>query len=301
MSRTISRVINQCEQQMTQVGNVSLCWFEWGAAHADEGTILLVHATGFHARCWDQTIAHLPGRHVIALDMRGHGRSGNEGPITWDTFGDDLVGFIQALDLKGLVAAGHSMGGHCLVHAAAQLPDRFERLLLIDPVIMDPATYAERAAAHTSFLDAAGLHPVAKRRNHFATPEAMFANFVGRGSFAVWEEAVLRDYCEYGLVPATEGEGYVLGCPPAVEAAVYMGSSGSNLYAKLDRVVMPVTILRARREEGERMKLDFSLSPTFPGLAARMPNARDVYLPELTHFIPMQAPALTADYVRGER
>ena len=32
-----------------------------------------------------------------------------------------------------------------------------------------------------------------------------------------------------------------------------------------------------------------------------MPNARDVYLPELTHFIPMQAPALTAEYLRGER
>ena len=293
--------MNQCTEHYTRVGDVTLCWFEWGAAHAAQGTTLLVHATGFHARCWDQTIAHLPNRHVIALDMRGHGRSDNQGPISWDTFGDDLVGFIETLDLRGLVGAGHSMGGHCLVHAAARLPDRFERLLLIDPVIMDPASYENRAAAHTSFLDAAGLHPVAKRRNHFINAEAMFANFVGRGSFAVWDEAVLHDYCEYGLVPNPDGEGFVLGCPPHVEAAIYMGSSDGNIYAELDRVTMPVVILRARREEGDRTKMDFSLSPTFPGLASLMPNARDVYLPELTHFIPMQAPALTAEYLRGER
>ena len=90
-------------------------------------------------------------------------------------------------------------------------------------------------------------------------------------------------------------------CPPNVEAAIYMGSSDGNIYAELDRVTMPVVILRARREEGDRTKMDFSLSPTFPGLASLMPNARDVYLPELTHFIPMQAPALTAEYLRGER
>jgi len=47
-----------------------LCWFEWGKA-GDRPTLLLLHATGFHARCWDATIKALPQDwHYIALDLR---------------------------------------------------------------------------------------------------------------------------------------------------------------------------------------------------------------------------------------
>ena len=28
-----------------------LCWFEWGEPKAGETSLLLAHATGFHARC----------------------------------------------------------------------------------------------------------------------------------------------------------------------------------------------------------------------------------------------------------
>jgi pimeloyl-ACP methyl ester carboxylesterase len=41
-----------------------------------------------------------------------------------------------------------------------------------------------------------------------------------------------------------------------------------------------------------REKFDLSASATDPNLASRMPNARDVYLPECSHFIPMEHPYL---------
>ena len=40
--------------------------------------------------------------------------------------------------------------------------------------------------------------------------------------------------------------------------------------------------------------MDFSQSPTWEGLADAFPRGRDVYRPELTHFIPMQRPELVA-------
>lgn len=278
---------------------VNLCWFEWGAEFKASGTLLLVHATGFHARCWDQTIAHLPGQHVIAVDMRGHGRSENKGPITWANFGNDLVGFIQALDLHDLVAAGHSMGGYCLAHAAAYMPERFLHLVLVDPVILEPETYTATDSLHSNFLDEQGRHPVARRRNHFDDADAMYANFTGRGTFALWQDAVLRDYCNYGLQPAGDGVGAVLACPPDIEAAVYMGSGQDNIYAELPKITMPVTVMRAKPKQGPRTEMDFSVSPTYPGLAALLPNARDVYLPEISHFMPMQDPALVAGYIKA--
>jgi pimeloyl-ACP methyl ester carboxylesterase len=43
---------------------------------------------------------------------------------------------------------------------------------------------------------------------------------------------------------------------------------------------------------------DFSVSPTWPELASALPNCRDVYLPDLDHFIPMRDPALVASCIQ---
>ena len=54
---------------------IHFCVFEWPGDDDGRAPILLLHATGFHARCWDQVIRYLPGRHCYALDTRGHGRT----------------------------------------------------------------------------------------------------------------------------------------------------------------------------------------------------------------------------------
>ena len=42
-----------------QVGAQSLALWEWSG---EGDPLLLVHATGFHARCWDAIARRLPGR-----------------------------------------------------------------------------------------------------------------------------------------------------------------------------------------------------------------------------------------------
>ncbi len=108
---------------------------------AQQPTLVLVHATGFHGRCWDQVIQRLGDRHVIAVDQRGHGASEQKSFSNWSEFGDDLAALLTALELSGVEAVGHSMGGHASVAAAAQNPSLFSKLLLIDPVILDPSFY----------------------------------------------------------------------------------------------------------------------------------------------------------------
>ena len=48
------------DYRLLHVNGVDIAVFEWGQARADQPSILFVHATGFHARIWDQVIAHLP-------------------------------------------------------------------------------------------------------------------------------------------------------------------------------------------------------------------------------------------------
>lgn len=289
-----------CTEHYTRVHDINLCWFEWHPQKKAEGTILLVHATGFHARCWDQTIAHLGERHVVAVDMRGHGRSDKVPQESWQTFGDDLSALLDSLSLDRLVGVGHSMGGHSVIQAAAKLPARFSRLVLIDPVVMAPEAYETETQAHAAWLTDDGEHPVARRKNFFATVDAMVDNFRGRGSYGLWQDEVLQDYCRYGLLPNPEGEGFVLACPPRFEASVYMGSTGTNVYEQVSRISIPVKVLRAKQRDPDNTQMDFSTSPTWEKLAEQFEQGTDVFLPELSHFIPMQDPALTAEHILDE-
>lgn len=281
-------------EQAAVLNGVSLHWFEWGAP-GPEPSIILIHATGFHARCWDQVVKALPDRHVLALDMRGHGRSGKTPPFSWDSYGNDLLAWLAYLGLEGTIAVGHSMGGYALADAAASGGPFFERLLLIDPVILPPELYAARATGPQDPSE----HPTSKRKNHWENWRAMEARFADRLPFKRWKPAVLADYCRYGVLPDGQGA-FVLACPPEVEASIYLGSAGRDLYSRLPRVTQPVTVLRAPPRVGPRDVMDFSASPTWPELAGAFPQGRDVVLAEHSHFIPMEAPELTARYILGE-
>jgi pimeloyl-ACP methyl ester carboxylesterase len=280
------------------VNGVELVWFEWAPSGPGvaQPTILLVHATGFHGRCWDRVVEHLPGRHVLAVDLRGHGRSGKTPPFSWDTFGADVAALVRRLGLDGAIGVGHSMGGYSVTEAAALVPGAFSRLVLIDPVIMAPDVYAARG----QWVEGEE-HPTAKRRNRWAGWQEMFDRFADRKPFAAWDPRVLEDYCRFGLLPAEDGDGFVLACPPAIEASIYVGSAGRDVYGLIEQVTVPVTVLRAKPRSGERDVMDFSASPTWPELASRFPDGRDVLLEDHSHFIPMEDPALAAAYVLGER
>lgn len=268
-----------------EVNGVTIAGFEW----AGEGApIVLAHATGFHARVWDEVVRRLPGRRVIALDLRGHGRSSKPAPpYSWHLFGQDVALLLDDLDLSRVVGVGHSMGGHTIADAAILRPERFAGLVLVDPTIFA----IDRAAAPEGAFDF-----VAKRRNEWASPEEMIDRFAPRFPFNLWDSQALRDYAVHGLLPAEAGDGLVLACPPLVEAAVLAGraTEGADILPALDRVTVPVRVLRARAPEPGEQPAPFTASPTVPDLASRFPAGSDLYLPHLSHFIPMQAPDLVA-------
>ena len=273
------------EQFTVHANGLDLAVYEW----AGEGTpILFVHATGFHARCWDGVINRLPGCHAYAVDLRGHGLSDKPAPpYVWREIGEDVRALGKALSLRGAIAVGHSMGGHVITYAAAHSPELFSRLLLIDPVILPEAFYV-------GVLE--GDHFAAKRRADWASPDEMIERFKDRFPFNRWQPDILRDYCTYGLLLKPDG-GYTLACPPEIESSMYMNSSAANIYPEIARIEIPVTIMRAGGALDASIS-NMSASPTAPDLASRFQHGTAIYLPDLTHFIPMEAPELVADAVR---
>ncbi len=282
------------------IAEIELVCFEWNAASRGRGpTLLMAHATGFHARCWDEIIRRLGDRHVIAVDLRGHGRSTSRTIDHWRVFGEDLAALIVSLGLESIVGIGHSMGGHAMVDAAAACADRFSALFLFDPVIGAPDSYAGSQAGHFAHFAEEG-HPTARRRNAFDSREAMIERFSDRLPYARFDVQVFRDYCMFGLCRAEQTEGWVLACPPEVEASIYMTSrSNEGIFESVRAIGVPVQIIRAKASASDDGTFDFSDSPTWPGLASEFADGREIHLPEATHFLPFEDPAALANRIRS--
>lgn len=73
--------------------------------------------------------------HVIAPDLRGHGRSGYEPPWTFHTYVTDLIETLDSLGIDEADWVGHSFGGRLILELAARHPERIHRAVLLDPGI----------------------------------------------------------------------------------------------------------------------------------------------------------------------
>ena len=274
------------------VNGVNLAVFEWRADLRDQGpTVLMVHASSFHARVWDQVIAHLPAMHIIALDLRGHGLSGNAPFDSWKDLCWDVAEAAEALSLRDAVGVGHSMGAHTLVRAASFDPGRFGQLILIDPSLFAPATYLKRHSTNEAARAALG------RKNHFANAQAMFDRLVTRSPFSTFDHRALHDYCEHGLRRADDGQGFVLACDPATESRVYgLAHEDAGVYASIRALHIPVTVVRARHVD-PAMPFDPLGSPTWAGVANEFRHGQDIHLPDKTHLMAMEDPVRTASVI----
>ena len=127
-----------------EVSGLALHLLEWGEP-ASTG-ILLLHGGAAHAHWFDAVATRLgEGRHVVALDQRGHGESAWARPPAYATqdFAADIVGVLDRLGWERATLVGHSMGGHNALACAAWHGGRVRGLVIVDS---RPAIPAERLA-----------------------------------------------------------------------------------------------------------------------------------------------------------
>ena len=274
---------------------IDLAVHEW-TSDGGGTPLVFAHATGFHGRVWDAIISRFPDHPAHAIDLRGHGQS-RAGPIEdWRLLSSDVADVLAQVDLIGAIGIGHSMGAHTLLQVAADAPERFSRLVLFDPVILAPEFYAPGPPLYT----AENPHPTIYRKRDFASADAMIERFRSRDPYDLFDARVFEDYCRHGLTQAASGEGLELACAPEVEASVYASSrSNAGVLEAAKTVDIPVLVVRAQHTSLN----DFKSSPTWPELAAQLPQGTDLYRPDMTHFHPFQDPAdaarIIAEWIAG--
>ncbi|MCO1660724.1 alpha/beta fold hydrolase [Pseudonocardia humida] len=126
---------------------------------SDALPVLALHGVTGHARRWAVVAGSLPGVRLLAVDLRGHGRSPWVPPWNLERHVADALAVLDRFGLDRVPVIGHSFGGAIAVHLARAAPERVERLVLLDPALgLDPQDMletAEESRAELSFPDLA--------------------------------------------------------------------------------------------------------------------------------------------------
>jgi pimeloyl-ACP methyl ester carboxylesterase len=100
----------------------------------DGDALLLIHALGSSCRDWERQIPAFSAHYkVIAIDLRGHGRSGKPpGPYSIPLFAADTASLLDALNLMSAHVVGLSLGGMVAFQLAVSWPGLVRSLVIVN-------------------------------------------------------------------------------------------------------------------------------------------------------------------------
>jgi lipase len=126
---------------------VKLALHEWG--EPGDPRVVCLHGVRNHGGHFGLLAEALPGFHVLAPDLLGHGSSSYEPP--WD-IGTHVDAIAATVGASPAVLLGHSFGGRLAFELAARSPELVPKLVLLDPAILLPGHVA-LAAAENARID----------------------------------------------------------------------------------------------------------------------------------------------------
>ena len=128
---------------------------EWGEPGSPR--VVCLHGVTNHGRHFAKLAEALPGFHVLAPDLLGHGSSPYEPPWSLDAH---LEAVVETVGAEPAFLVGHSFGGRLAFELAARAPKLVPRLVLLDPalfvfptVALYAAENARRERAYVSFAE----------------------------------------------------------------------------------------------------------------------------------------------------
>ncbi|MCB4794368.1 alpha/beta hydrolase [Pseudomonas sp. NP21570] len=249
------------------------------AAHLygpDDGKpVIALHGWLDNAATFSRLAPRLKGLRIVALDLPGHGHSDHRpigaGYNIWD-YAHDVLQVAEQLGWQRFSLLGHSMGAIVSVLLAGALPERVERLALIDGVI--PYTgEADSAPQKLGSALEALLAVNDKRKPVYASfDQAVEARMKGVG--AVSREAA-EMLAQRGLMPVPGG--YTWRTDPRLMLPSAMRLTRAHALAFVSRVACPTSLVLA--EQGLMMQPELlELVESFPFDIRRLVGGHHLHL-----------------------
>jgi pimeloyl-ACP methyl ester carboxylesterase len=252
---------------------LTLAASEWG----EPGGVPLLAAHGWldSAASFDRLAPLLPGTHLVALDLAGHGlsdfRSPDSGYNLWQDVGD-LLEVADALGWRQFNLLGHSRGGAIATLFAATFPERVVKLVLIDGGLPFPGEVEDAPAELAKALtERRSVRPgrvfpdkgsaIAERARGFSTISIAAAEVLARRGL----EAVAG--------------GFQWHADPRLKATSELKLTPAHVQAFVRRVAAPVLLFMPEDSPFKDMPIYRAALPTFANLdIVRPPGGHHLHL-----------------------
>ncbi len=223
--------------------------------------LVCIHGAAGDTRIWPASLGEIRSCNTYCIDLPGHGRSDGEVSSTIPDYAAAVRGFVEALGLKNVVLAGHSMGGAIAQQLAADGVEWLKGMILV-------ATGARLRAA-PEFMDISDeqLPDVI---------EKMAAAMFGPNTPA----AVIED--EKARIAAQA---------PKVLASDFTACNGFDLTDQLHRMDVPVLIISGDIDHMTPLKFSQFLED-------KLPNAELAVIAPAGHMLPLEQPAELSRLIR---
>ena len=249
------------------IGGLSFHYLDWGG---DGPPLVMLHGLTGHAHTWDNTAAALRDRYrILALDQRGHGDSQWAPRYGVGLMAEDLLGFLDATQLREVTLMGLSMGGIVAFIFTASHPERVRDLVVLD--------IGPQIAAAGARQVAAGL-----AANHvFSSEDEAMAQ--ARAFNPRPTDEALRHRVRHNLRPLPDGTLTFKYDDALRERGAIFDRSADELWAAWKAVSCPVLLVRGDDS-------DILAAETAQRMLAENAHASLVSVPDCGHSITLDNP-----------
>lgn len=273
-----------------RAGEVELGWREWGEG---DTTVVFIHGN-LASKDWIELAAPLfpRGLRVIGIDWRGCGESDrppstpNYANYSMQRHALDMLAALDTLRIPFCHLATHSTGGIIATRMQLEQPERFGRVLALDPVTPLGLSFGPdqinlfRAMMKSRDVTRAMMATAAAS---LFVPESLAPNVVprfreGPGNVQAFFERVVEQ--TFGVA-----EGIWIGTPFNLN----LEHESDELGRRMPELRHPHLVLWGEKD-------GWILPADLEAMAARMPDCRLVVVPGIGHSMNLELPALYAGY-----
>jgi pimeloyl-ACP methyl ester carboxylesterase len=174
-------------------------YFHSKSGGGDSLPIVLIHGAGGTHLHWPSDIRRLPELRVYAVDLPGHGKSGQIGQQSIDAYTNSILAWMEAIKLHRAAFVGHSMGGAIALTLAKRNAEYVLGLglistgarLRVNPAIMENVVNPQIFPNVVSFIISKSFskhaHPrlveLATKRMYETRPSVLYGDFIACDNF----------------------------------------------------------------------------------------------------------------------
>lgn len=225
---------------------------------------LLLHGAYLSRRAWQPQLRGPLAQHfhLLAPDLRGHGADRTPGPYSVEGWAQELLTWLDRLEVEQVHVCGHSLGGMVAQQLALTAPQRVRSLLLVE------TSYGTRST------------PLERRLTDLTLP--LLARWPLRGQAAAFALAYaphnrpLREYVQAEL-QAFESR-------PQDYLAIWQAVTAFDSRAQLSRLTVPTRMVVGGR--------NLQTHAQARAMAALIPGARLEVVRGAGHLVPLERPAI---------